>query len=151
MRNTSIAPTNSFLREIKTLSPFLRAVTKFFVLSSALLASVSWSNWLSSQLYICVKSLVPHWKFLVVWTTIPHLIGYPSLWFHPQMPHWELLAVVLHFWGISLQFSFVSVCWFSLFSTFGIVRSEEFSNIVRAKICGLLLILTLGEWKLQSL
>lgn len=40
--------------------------------------SSSRSDWLSSQLPVCLESLVPRWELLVVQTTVPHLVGNPQ-------------------------------------------------------------------------
>lgn len=64
---------------IQSSSLILRALGKFLlVLNSVQFTSNSWSNWFSSQSPIFLKSLVPRWELLVVWTIVSHLVGNPS-------------------------------------------------------------------------
>lgn len=60
---------------IQSSSRILRALGKFLlILNSVQSASNSWSNWFS----IYLKSLVPRWELLVVWTIISHLVRNPN-------------------------------------------------------------------------
>ena len=135
---TGMVPMNPFLSSL-SFSPFPKAVGKFLlILNSTLFVSSSQSNWLSSPFPICLESLVSRWELLVVWATIPHLIGnpQPSVLFPdstlgtagslvccsafvrilPQIPHWEPLvaAAIPHLSEISLQLPF-EVCLFNPF------------------------------------
>ena len=92
-----------------------------YVLSSALFASSSWSNWLASQFPIWLKTSalgsVPRFhvgndqwlslEFSIVWNPSLQSLFLGVCWFspfpNPQIPHWELLVVTSWKTGLSFR------------------------------------------------